>query len=115
MRVLGVLELRRELPHERIEKGESREGSGAYPDVDESIRVGVWDAWVTSVRVAKILLHFSSQGQSRSRSTVRAAPFFLCFIFLSLPGPPADPIFAGSGSPRVCIPPVSAGFKMVFK
>jgi hypothetical protein len=56
-----ILELIGELPHVRVEPGDSGEGSRAYPDVDKCVRVGVWDAWVTSVRVPEILLHFRSR------------------------------------------------------
>lgn len=54
-----VLELIGEVPHVRIDPGENRKGSGADPNVDESVRVAVWYSWVSSVRVSKILLHFS--------------------------------------------------------
>lgn len=55
---MGVLELSREMPHIRIEPSESREGNRTDPNVDESVGVGVWDARVTSVSVAEVLLHF---------------------------------------------------------
>ena len=46
------------MPHVRVEPGENREGSRADPNVDESVRIGVWHSWVSSVRVPEILLHF---------------------------------------------------------
>lgn len=65
-----VLELIGALPHVRVNPGESGEGSGADPDVDESVRVGVWDARVTSVRVPEILLHFRSRALLPSTVTL---------------------------------------------
>ena len=55
-----VLELIGELPHVGVNPSECREGDGSNPDVDESVRVGVWDARVASVRVSEIFLHFLS-------------------------------------------------------
>lgn len=51
-----LLELIREMPHVRTDKSE---GSGSYPYVHESFRVGMWYARVTSVSVSEVLLHLA--------------------------------------------------------
>lgn len=47
------------LPNMGMEKGDSREGKGSDPNVDESVRVGVGNARVTAVSRTEILVHSS--------------------------------------------------------